>query len=241
MSTPRISVVVTSLERKRMLRECLMSIRAGRPDEVIVVDDGTTGFSVARVVAFALYPTIPYKLIWADPLTVDERMTTRRQGRLINDGFALAEGDIYSLCCDDDLVAPGWYDALRAHWIEHPQRELVRGSWLQFEDGATPSEADPPCSLDGRQLTAGNFAWHASLTRERGITWPEGLQNCLDNGFLWSCQAHGVSQFTVPYIGAQAGWRREHPLANGWFADGQGRHTEAFRAVLESGSLEAQR
>lgn len=237
MTDPRVSVVVVSFERRRMLTECLRSVAAARPDEVIVADDGTEGFSVPRVVAFALYPHTRYGIVQNPPLTVEERLTAKRQGELINRAFAEATGDIYTLICDDDLVDPDWYDTLRAVWRREPQRELVRGTWQQFNDGEVIRGDEPSCAMDGRQLTAGNFAWHASLTRDRGVQWPTDLQNCLDNGFLWSCQAHGVSQFTVPCVG-RAGYRREHPLANGWFADGRGRHTEAFRAVLESGKLE---
>lgn len=244
MSEPRISVVVTSFNRPRLLRECLLSVAAARPYEVFIADDGSDcltaegrPFSVPRVAAFALLYRCHFAIVQNPPLSVDERMTAKRQGELVNRAFAQATGDIYTLICDDDLMHPGWLDALRAEWTANPNRELVRGTWLQFEDGQTPSEADPLCPMDDRQMTAGNFAWHASLTRERGAEWPVGLLNCLDNGFLWNLHARNVGQFGAPHVG-MAGWRREHPKANGWFADGMGNHSQAFRAVLASGSLE---
>lgn len=233
--TPKVSVVVTSFNRKRMLAECLASLVAARADEVIVCDDGST-FNVAAVCAGALHGRCRWALVAAPPLTVDERMATIRQGRLINDALALTSGEIQYLICDDDLVAPGWLDALRAHWAEYPQRELVRGDWLVFTDGDTPGEADPPCPLDERQMTAGNFAWHASLTRERGVEWPTDQLNCLDNGFLVNCHRHGISQYGVPNVG-MAGHRRDHAKTNIRHSDGS-RHLESFRAVLASGSME---
>lgn len=238
MTTPRVSVIVVTYQRPQMLRACLLSVALARPDQVMVVDDGSEGYSVVNVVANALYQRVEYGLIQGAPLTVDERMTVPRQGRLINEALTHATGEIVTLICDDDLMHQGWCDALRAHWTAHPQRELARGSWLQFEGGDTPSEDDPPCALDVRQMTAGNFAWHASLHRDRGVRWPESAFNCLDNGFLESCQKAGVSQLNAPHIGALAGWRREHPLANGNYANGTGHHTAAFRAVLAAGRLE---
>lgn len=234
--TPRVSVVVTSFERPRMLAECLASLVAARPFEIVVCDDGSA-FNVAAVCAGALHGHCRWALVANGPLTVDERMAARRQGRLINDALALTSGEIQYLICDDDLVAPGWFDALRAHWEEYPQRELVRGDWLRFTDGDTPTTDDPPCPMDERQMTAGNFAWHASMTRDRGAAWPEDTQNCLDNGFLWSLHRRDVSQFGVHHVGAQAGWRRSHPYVNLNWSDGS-RHTPAFRDILARGSLE---
>ena len=237
--TPRVAVVVTSFNRPRLLDACLRSIALARPDEVFVCDDGSDleGFNVAVTVGRALYQRTHYSIVSNPPIGVDARMTTPRQGALINRALTYVTGEITTLCCDDDVLHPGWLDALRAHWAEFPQRELARGTWLQFEDGDTPSEDDPACPLDIRGMTAGNFAWHSSLHRDRGVRWPEDALNCLDNGFLENCQRAGVSQLRVPCVG-RAGWRREHPLANGNFATGTGHHTPAFRAVLESGKLE---
>ncbi len=131
----------------------------------------------------------------------------------------------------------GWYDALRAYWVEHPEANLVRGDWLEFKDGATPSLDDLPCQLDARGMTAGNFAHHIRIIRENGVRWPEGQLNCLDNGFLVSCNEHGVGMYDAPHIGALAGWRRNHPYVNVLYTDGS-RHTEGFREVLERGFLE---
>ncbi len=244
MGYPTVSVVVTSFNRPTMLRSCLLSVAAARPHEIFIADDGSDcltpegrPFSVVKVAGFALYGRVKWGVVSNPPISVDARMSTARQGRLINEALSYCEGDVALLICDDDLMHPGWLDAIRAHWAEYPQRELARGTWLQFEDGDTPGEDDPPCGLDERQMTAGNFAWHSSLHRDRGVRWPESAFNCLDNGFLENCQKAGVSQLNVPCIG-RAGHRREHPLANGNYANGTGHHTAAFRQVLAAGRLE---
>lgn len=234
----RVSVLIHSYQRPRMLREALLSVAAGRPDQVIVADDGSS-FSVVNVVANALYQRCEYAIVANPECDIETRMRVPRQGALINRALTYATGDVITSLCDDDLHDPGWYDAIRAEWARHPGRHMVRGEWRVFEDGQTPGLDDPPCPLDVRELTAGNFAWHASFTREKGARWPERALNCLDNGFLEDLHRHGCGQFNVPCVG-RAGWRREHPLANGNFATGTGHHTPAFRAVLERGKLEAE-
>lgn len=227
-----------------MLRECLLSVAAARPDEVFICDDGSDclcesgrPFNVHRVAGFALYQRVQYLILTNPPIPPAVRMVAPRQGALINRALRYVEADITTLICDDDLMHPGWLDAIRAHWWQHPQRELARGAWLQFEDGQTPSDEDEECPLDARQMTAGNFAWHSSLHRDRGIRWPEDTLNCLDDGFLGNCHKGAVPFLNVPEIGL-AGWRREHKKANGNYANGAGRHLPEFAAVLAGGRLE---
>lgn len=225
-----ISVIVHSYNRPRMLGDALASVVAGRPDEIIVVDDGST-FDVA-----ALASSHGARLLALPPMTVDERMVTFRQGGLINEALRGSTGEIIAYICDDDLHAARWYDELRAAFAERPRLGLVRGTWLQFAAGDTPTYTDPPCRLDTRQMTAGNFAHHRRLTDDHGVRWPVGVANCLDHLFLCACHAAGFSQFHAPWVG-MAGWRREHPLANVHYSDGRN-HTPEFRAVLEGGYLE---
>lgn len=228
--TPTVTVIVHSFARPRMLGDCLASVVAGRPDEIIIVDDGST-FDVA-----ALAAQHGARLLALPPMTVDERMTTFRQGELINRALALSTGDVIAYLCDDDLHAAGWYDALRAAFARNPHLGLVRGTWLQFADGDAPALTDPPCKLDTRQMTAGNFAHHRRLCDDHGVRWPVGVANCLDHLFLCACHAAGFNQFRAPSVG-MAGWRREHGKANVHYSDGRN-HTPEFRAVLEGGYLE---
>jgi glycosyltransferase involved in cell wall biosynthesis len=221
-----------------MLREALMSVAAGRPDQVIVADDGSS-FSIVNVVANALYQRCEYAIIANPECDTETRMTVPRQGALINRALTYATGDVVTSLCDDDLHDPGWYDALRAHWTLKPRTQLVRGRWLVFNDGDTPTLADPPSPMcPARKMTAGNFAWDANLTRGASprCAWPTAQLNCLDDGFLRSLQRAGVDVFKVASVGF-AGWRREHEKVNTLFSDGKN-HTEAFRALLASGSME---
>lgn len=165
-------------------------------------------------------------------------MTTPRQGRLINQALELVRCEVVTYLCDDDLHAPGWYSALRREWAANPGRLLVRGDWLVFQDGDSPEFDNPPCPMDRtRGMTAGNFAHHISLTRDRGARWNEERFNCLDSDFLHALHHAGADQFRAYHLGCVAGWRREHALANGNYSDGF-RHSPQYLDVLRAGLLE---
>jgi hypothetical protein len=232
-----VAEIVVSFNRPTMLREALTSVAAADPDQLIVVDDGSL-FDVPAVCA--AFPVTDY--VFGPPMSVDTRMTTPRQGRLINEALRLVRCDVATLLCDDDLRAEGWYETLRAHWTIEPRAKLIRGRWLLFYDDETPALNNPPSPMcQARKMTAGNFAWRADLTRgdRPRCRWPVDRLNCLDDGFLWSLQQARVDTFNVASVGL-AGWRREHPLVNNNFSTGKD-HTEAFRAVLAAGFLEAAR
>jgi hypothetical protein len=242
-----VAVVIPVFNRRRLFREALTSVVNARPDEVVIVDDGTDLYDVEAMVRqdFILPSgSLGYRIRWgfvvAPPMTVDQRMSQPRQGSLLNKAMEMAQSTATCLLCDDDLMAPGWIDALRTTWKAEPERELVRGDWLLIEGDETPTEDCPPCPLErAMPLTAGNFAWHSSLHRDRGCHWPEKMFNCLDSGFLDTVRRAKVDVFRVPTVGL-AGWARFHEYQNGHHSDGQ-RHTKSFRRVLEAGYLEAER
>lgn len=242
-----VATIIPTFNRKRLFRAALTSVVNARPDEIVIVDDGTDLYDVEAMVRrdFILPSgSLGYRMRWgfvaAPPMTVDQRMSTPRQGSLLNKALAMVISDVCTLMCDDDLMAPGWIDALRATWETEPEREIVRGDWLVFEDGETPSLDNPPCPLErAMPLTAGNFAWHSSLHRERGCHWDERAFNCLDSYFLQTVRQANVDVFRVPTVGL-AGWARFHPYQNGGHSDGH-HHRSSFRPLLEAGYLEAER
>lgn len=196
-----ISAIVLSYNRPRLLAEAMATVAANRPDEVIVVDDGST-FDV-RAAVRACFPRVTFVI--AAPLTVAERLVTPRLGVLINEALRVATGDVIAYLCDDDLWADGWLDAVRTFFAGHPEARMARGDWLVFRDGEDAAPFCPVCPLDGRQMTTGNFAHRRSLAAE----WPVATVSCHDDVFLWNVHRQGVDTYNVPCAGF-AGWRREH-------------------------------
>lgn len=197
-----VTAVVLSYNRPRLLREALATVARNRPDEVILVDDASDfdAPGVARE-----YVDLAFAVL-ADRLTVAERLVTPRLGSLINEALSVATGDAIAYLCDDDLWADGWLDAVRAHYAAHPEAGLVRGDWLVFADGEPATTDCPPCPLDERRLTTGNFAHPRGLP---GAVWPTHTVSSHDDEFCHNLTRARVDFAAVPTLGL-AGWRREH-------------------------------
>lgn len=200
-----VTTILLSYNRPRMLREALDSLRRVRPDQVVLVDDGSD-FNASEMVA-EVFPQV--RAIVAPRMTLDERLVTPRLGQLLNQALALVEADVVTYLCDDDLFYPSWLDAVRAWFDANPAQHWTRGEWYLFEDGQ-PLHCDRPCPLDMRQLTTGNFAHRIDCYRDEGIRWNETSVACHDDMFLWDV-ARVHNTHAIPHCNAVAGWRRLHP------------------------------
>jgi glycosyltransferase involved in cell wall biosynthesis len=224
-----IAVIVASFNRPRMLREALVSVVSGGPEQVIVVDDGST-FAVD-----AYSREFRTDLVTAPPLTVEERLRVARQGELLNCALGLVTQEVVTYLCDDDLHHCDWYGYLRAYFDAHPDCHYVRGDWGVFADG--DMLGDRLCAFpDARRATCGNFAHRIGLVREGGAAWPLHHQVNLDDAFLHNLQRVGANVRQCPTVGF-AGWRREHAHMGALYAQASRFGPEA-RAEFERGFAE---
>lgn len=203
-----VATILLSYNRPRMLREALVSLAAARPDQVVLVDDGSDFDAVAATrTVFPLGGPFS-NAVSAATMSVAERLVTPRLGRLINQALSLVSCDVVAYLCDDDLFHAGWLDAVRGWFDAHPAEHWTRGDWYTFQDGAPPT-MDRPCPLDSRMLTTGNFAHRIDCYRDEGIRWNAGSVACHDDMFLWD--VHRVhNTHAILHCGAAAGWRRLH-------------------------------
>lgn len=129
MRGSRISLIVPAFNAERFLREALQSVRnqERRPDEVIVVDDGSTDASAELARAF-------------DEVTV-LRQENLGPAAARNAGLALATGSLLTFMDADDLMTPGRLAAQAEHLDAHPEVDcVITRQELLLEPGAAPPD-----------------------------------------------------------------------------------------------------
>jgi len=111
----KASLVILSWNSTELLRACLASLPRGLtayPSEVIVVDNGSRGFTPA-----ALREEFPWM-----------RLVINRKNRGVaparNQGMRVAQGEYLILLDDDTAVQPGAFDRLIAYMEERPEAGL---------------------------------------------------------------------------------------------------------------------
>jgi len=138
----RISAIVPAYNRAPFLTETLNTIMSQTepPDEIIVVDDGSTDDTATVVKAFS--PDVHYMRISNSGAPVAR-----------NVGAAQASGDWLWFCDSDDLWRPQYLARVRDILDAHPQPKFVFGNFHLVKDGAwaVPAKFDdaPPGFWDG--------------------------------------------------------------------------------------------
>jgi glycosyltransferase involved in cell wall biosynthesis len=142
--TPTITAVVAAYNAERWIGETLEAIlgQTRPPDEVVVVDDGSTDATAAELARFG------------DAI----RVVTRRNGgcpAAFNTAFAAARGDYVAMCGADDVWEPQRLEWQLQTLAEHPEVDVCFGGARTF--GADDWEWPAPGAtglLDGPALAA---------------------------------------------------------------------------------------
>ena len=120
MTGPTISVVVPAFNAERYIAETLESIFAQThaPDEVIVVDDGSTDGTLAALAPFS-----------GDVRVISQ--ANRGAAGAHNTGFGSARGDYVARCDSDDLWEPGKLERQVQTLQRHPEVDIaMSGAWV---------------------------------------------------------------------------------------------------------------
>jgi len=126
MQAPRVSVVIPTHDRARLLSETLASVLAQTEAdlEVIVVDDGSTdGTAAVASVLRAGEPRLSY-------------LALPRSGNLArvrNAGVLRARGDLVAFLDSDDLLEPEALAAHRAALADHPEAGWTLSGYRSFD------------------------------------------------------------------------------------------------------------
>jgi len=120
-STPTITVVVAAYQAEEWLTECLDSIlgQTRAPDQVVVVDDGSTDGTAAILQTYA------------DRITVVRRENGGCPAAF-NTAFSHATGDFVALCGSDDIWEPYKLERQQAAMVEHPDADILFGHAVLF-------------------------------------------------------------------------------------------------------------
>ena len=224
MKNPKVTAIVFSYNRPRMLAEALGSIIGA--DEVIVVDDGSD-FNVSDVTKKFSFPS--FSVIGAPPITIEERITNQRLPALVNEALRQAEGDIITYLCDDDLFGKEWVTTLKTFYAKHDEKyHWVRGHCIQFEDDHKRTFEEQTKHLlswkeSPRQLITGNFAHLRKCFTDEKILWDETKVWGHDMAFFDNVEKFHDT-WCIPLIPTVACFRRIHDkmLTNHVYMDPDG-------------------
>jgi glycosyltransferase involved in cell wall biosynthesis len=190
---PQVSILMPARnEDDRIARqlESLAALHTRHAHEVVVADHGSTDRTVAVAKSYRK---------WIPGLRVIDASRARNVGGVRNCAAAAAQGSFLAFCDADDMVDPGWLDALVA--AADNRDVLVRGT-VQLE--AVIGEREP---ASGEEVpTSAGFLPFAD-TCSMGITarafraiggFDDSLRRSSDVDFSWRALYRGVPLVPAP-------------------------------------------
>jgi N-acetylglucosaminyl-diphospho-decaprenol L-rhamnosyltransferase len=170
-----MAVAIINWNTRDLLRDCLRSVAAERPDEIVVVDNGSTDGSVAMV--HAEFPQV----------IVEVRADNPGYGAAANTALQRCRAKYVLLLNSDTLLHGGTLEALTAALDAHPTAGLVGPRVINPDGSLQPScfpFPGPAVPLMKRQPFAGlaglvpslalRFPVRFAHNRERQVPWVVG-------------------------------------------------------------------
>jgi len=218
----RISVIVTCHNAEDTIADALTSVarQTRPPDEVIVVDDGSTDDSLDVIERHAPGARV---------------ISQANQGvsRARNAGIAMAQGDLVALLDDDDT----WHPTKLARQVEvlarFPMIDLIATSWSRNDP--IPTEAAPLRWLTRVDLALMNrFQTSTALVRRELLESVGGFQSALDGVEDWGCWLACARRGTLALLDTPLVRYRDSP--DGLSKD-LGRFYRTMRTMMDSTDL----
>lgn len=131
---PRVSVLLTTYNRPRMLGEAAASVfdQTCQDYELIILDDNSS--DQAQLDLLRVLWAHPKARIYKDDVAPGERAAKVRYAVLANIGLQLARGEYVTYLCDDDLYLPRRLEAMTAR-LDQGDCRVVYGSQRCERDG----------------------------------------------------------------------------------------------------------
>lgn len=148
MSSTKISIIIPTYQHGRTIASCLTSVleQTRKPDEVIVVDDGSKDQTIQTIKPFL------------DQITY-VRQSNQGPQAARNRGWLLSRGDLLLFCDADAILDPFMLEKMERVLRDHPEVSYVysafRYGWKRFAS----------FSFDAERLRQFNFVHTTSLVR----------------------------------------------------------------------------
>jgi glycosyltransferase involved in cell wall biosynthesis len=183
----KLSIITPSLNQARYLAECLDSVRTAAADaaphevEHIVIDGGSTD------------ATVDILRTRTDIRWISEKDSG--QSHAINKGLSMAEGDILTYLCADDLYEPGAVRAVMQAFAEDPGADLVYADFYFLEGDSgrkrrKSAQSFLPGQLHNRNPLGQPAVWWRRRVYERFGGFDESLHFCLDHEYWLRLGTH---------------------------------------------------
>jgi glycosyltransferase involved in cell wall biosynthesis len=136
--TPTVSVIIPVYNGERFLAEAIQSVldQTLPPDEIIMVDDGSTDGSAAIVAGLASRSPLPIHYVYQE---------NQGPGAARNVGIQRAHGNFLAFLDADDLWLPEKNRCQMQILMEHPQAGVAWGCSITFAGDILPGES--PASI----------------------------------------------------------------------------------------------
>lgn len=154
-----IGVAVTTYETRDLLRECLLSVRAEAPSEVVVVDNASTDGTAEMV--RREFPAV----------RLEANRENRGNGPACNQAMALCRSPYVLLLNSDTRLEPGTLRRLARYLDENP-RAAVAGPRLANPDGSLQASCFPfigTFRMAVEKSAAGRLLARVPAVRERWL------------------------------------------------------------------------
>ncbi len=193
----KISVLMSTYCRERpdYLDEAMTSIwtdQVRRPDQIVLVEDGPLTPPLYQVIA-------DWKQQLGDILTVVENSRNKGLAEALNDGIAVATGDLIARMDSDDRSAPERFLLQERYMEAHPEVDILGGSLEEFNDDGSLSNI--------RRYPQGMKEVKATLHKASPLGHPTVMfrRRFFDSGFRYSNKYYICEDVSLWFEAVKAG------------------------------------